>query len=698
MAIDTIWRSCYPVPSIIYLIYDAVFAPVRAITSCVAMYESFYGLQEKPFNLTPNPRFLFLSEKHKEALAHLVFGIKNRSGFVMISGEIGTGKTTICRSLLRQVDPDTEVSFIFNPCLSPEELLRNINEDFGIESTAQSIRGLIDELNGYLLKSSAENKNCVLVIDEAQNLTPSVLEQIRLLSNLETETNKLLQIILLGQPELAENLELPELRQLNQRITARYHLKELDFQETLQYVAFRLRIAGARRNLQFTRAAVRAVYKYSGGTPRVINAVCDRALLVGYTREEHTITPRLVRQAIKEVLGDRPKARTRARRNSSWLRPKTTLFAAAVAAIAVVAVINPGDGVWVNRMVGVVDQMWKDLSPITTAPDAAANPTGAIAKLVENPSGDSDGKAPISTSGRNEVLAFAAIPDSTGENAGLLELGAAKETLVEPSPESPAALELKLPSRNAALKALLGAWKLGRLSPMPKTNTPEDLAQFAEANGLAYESLRLDLTELAAVNLPALARVQSGDISAWVALLGIRDRAVILGNGSAEGQLVPRDQFEDAYGGDAMIMWLDPTPSRTPLALGTRGPAVLAVQSLLNAFGFDNVEPTGVYGAVTQEAVRRIQESTGLQVDGVVGKQTRMVLTSWSRDEPTPSLGPNPFPIAMRSVVADGDLLTGRPLAREEAKAVATPPASVEANAFDVPDWLRNTGPVPGPN
>jgi general secretion pathway protein A len=439
------------------------------------------------------------------------------------------------------------------------------------------------------------------------------------------------------------------------------------------------------------------VYKHSGGTPRVINAVCDRALLVGYTREEHTITPRLVRQAIKEVMGERPKARKRARRPSSWLRPKPTLFAAAVAAIAVVAVVNPGDGVWVNHMKGVLDEMWSGVYPATTAPDTAASATGTIAKRVENPSGDSDAKAPISSSGRNEVLAFATIPESTGENAGLLE-PAATEIVVEPSPESPTALELNLPSRNAALKALLGAWKLGRLSPMPKTNTPEDLAQFAEANGLAYESLRLGLTELAVVNLPVLARVQSGSNSVWVALLGIRERAVILGNGSAEGQLVPRDQFEDAYSGDAMIMWLDPTPSRTPLALGTRGPAVLALQSSLNAFGFDSVETTGVYGAATQDAVRQIQASTGLQVDGVVGKQTRMVLTSWSRDEPTPSLGPKPFPIATRSFVADGNVLTGRALAQEEAETVAAPPASVEANALDVPEWLRNTGPPPGPN
>ena len=192
------------------------------------MYEAFYGLTEKTFNLTPDPRFLFLSEKHKEAFAHLLFGIKNRTGFIMVSGEIGTGKTTICRSLLSQLDPDIEIAFIFNPRLSPIELLRKINEDFGIQSQGESLKDLIDELNEYLLDRASNGKNCVLVIDEAQNLDPSVLEQIRLLSNLETETQKLLQIILIGQPELAHSLQLPELRQLNQRITARYHLKPLD--------------------------------------------------------------------------------------------------------------------------------------------------------------------------------------------------------------------------------------------------------------------------------------------------------------------------------------------------------------------------------------------------------------------------------------------------------------------------------------
>jgi general secretion pathway protein A len=185
------------------------------------MYKAFYGLREKPFNLTPDPRFLYLSEKHKEAFAHLLYGIRNRAGFVMVTGEIGTGKTTICRNLLNQLDEDTELAFIFNPMLSPLELLKKIVSEFGIAAQGTNALELTEELNEYLLEAAAKGKNCVLLIDEAQNLDPQVLEQIRLLSNLETETEKLLQIVLIGQPELGEKLALHELRQLNQRITWR---------------------------------------------------------------------------------------------------------------------------------------------------------------------------------------------------------------------------------------------------------------------------------------------------------------------------------------------------------------------------------------------------------------------------------------------------------------------------------------------
>ncbi|HEO69946.1 MAG TPA: AAA family ATPase, partial [Candidatus Hydrogenedentes bacterium] len=269
------------------------------------MYEHFFGLKERPFNLTPDPRFLYLSEKHKEAFAHLKYAIDNRTGFVMVTGEVGTGKTTICRSLLNQLDADTELAFVFNPMLSPKELLAAINADFGLPSRGDTIKELIDELNAYLLERNALGKNCVLVIDEAQNLKPEVLEQVRLLSNLETETQKLLQIVLIGQPELIENLHLPELRQLNQRITARYHLMPLNFRETREYIAYRLRVAGGRGKVRFTRAAIGRIQRFSGGTPRMINAVCDRALLVAYARGTQRMSPRIVRQAAKEIRGHR---------------------------------------------------------------------------------------------------------------------------------------------------------------------------------------------------------------------------------------------------------------------------------------------------------------------------------------------------------------------------------------------------------
>ncbi len=305
------------------------------------MYESFYGLREKPFNLTPDPRFLYLSEMHKEAFAHLIFGIRNRVGFIMVTGEIGTGKTTICRSLLGQLDEDVELAFIFNPCLSPEELLRKINEDFGIRSRAISVKGLIDELNTYLLDRHAKNKNCVLVIDEAQNLTPPVLEQIRLLSNLETERQKLLQIVLIGQPELAEHLELPELRQLNQRITARYHLKPLGEKETLQYIAYRLRVAGGMRKVRFTRGAIKCVYRHSKGTPRVINAICDRALLIGYSKETPEISRALVNQAAREIRGERIRTKKKGALLSRYVPTPRLVAAAALIVLVGLFIVRP---------------------------------------------------------------------------------------------------------------------------------------------------------------------------------------------------------------------------------------------------------------------------------------------------------------------------------------------------------------------
>jgi general secretion pathway protein A len=269
------------------------------------MYASFFGLNEKPFSITPDPRFLFLSERHAEALAHLVYGINEAGGFIQLTGEVGTGKTTVVRSLLAQAPKHAEIALILNPRMTPAEFLLAICEELGIHVEARSegsLKDLVDLLSHHLLKAHAEGKRIVLVVDEAQNLAPEVLEQVRLLTNLETETQKLLQIILIGQPELRELLARTELRQLAQRITGRYHLDPLSAEETAAYVRHRLRVAGATREV-FSNWALREVSRLSGGVPRLINIICDRALLGAFTEDRHAVGASVVRRAAGEVFG-----------------------------------------------------------------------------------------------------------------------------------------------------------------------------------------------------------------------------------------------------------------------------------------------------------------------------------------------------------------------------------------------------------
>lgn len=266
------------------------------------MYCEFFGFKEKPFNITPNPRFIFLSKTHKEVFAHLLYGVRSHCGFIEITGEVGTGKTTVLRTLLNQLESDAyRLALIFNPSLSALELLRSINAEFGIESTASTAVDLVHALNSFLLQENAAGRTVVLVIDEAQNLQPVVLEQIRMLSNLETETDKLIQIILVGQPELGATLARPELRQLSQRITVRYHLRPMDFDDTRAYMAHRMEVAGSRGAPNFTPRAEKKIFRFSSGYPRLINILCDRSLLVAYTENSHKITLGMVNTAIDEL-------------------------------------------------------------------------------------------------------------------------------------------------------------------------------------------------------------------------------------------------------------------------------------------------------------------------------------------------------------------------------------------------------------
>jgi general secretion pathway protein A len=267
------------------------------------MYTAFYGLKEKPFALSPDPRYLFLADAHREALAHLLYGIEQGEGFIAVTGEVGTGKTTLCRTLLQRLGPSTDVAFVFNPTLAPAELLQAVSAEFGLPVEGRSLRELHAQLAELLLARRREGRRVLLLIDEAQNLSAESLEQVRLLSNLETETQKLLQIVLIGQPELDAKLASPELRQLRQRITVHWRLCSLTAAETRAYVRHRLRVAaGAEREL-FSDRALREIHRRSDGIPRVANVLADRALLSGYAEGAQRVGVGLVRRAWREIRG-----------------------------------------------------------------------------------------------------------------------------------------------------------------------------------------------------------------------------------------------------------------------------------------------------------------------------------------------------------------------------------------------------------
>jgi general secretion pathway protein A len=293
------------------------------------MYTSFFGLNEKPFSITPDPRYLFMSERHGEALAHLVYGVTESGGFMQLTGEVGTGKTTLVRTLLQSRLPDNaDVAVVLNPQVSALEFLQTIAEELGVAEPADrnSIKALIDALNHHLLMAHADGRRTILVVDEAQNLSRDVLEQVRLLTNLETSKQKLLQIILIGQPELRELLARNDLRQLAQRITGRYHLEPLSREETARYVDHRMLVAGAVGEL-FDRRAKKEVFRLTQGVPRLINVICDRALLGAYGSESRRVSRRMVQRAAAEIAG------------RSWSRPWLRWFVplATAAGIALLA-------------------------------------------------------------------------------------------------------------------------------------------------------------------------------------------------------------------------------------------------------------------------------------------------------------------------------------------------------------------------
>jgi general secretion pathway protein A len=561
------------------------------------MYTSFFGLQEKPFAITPDPRYLYLSERHAEALAHLLYGINEAGGFIQLTGEVGTGKTTVIRSLLEQLPGHADVALILNPRVTPAEFLLTICEELHVpvpESGKGSTKVLMDLLGRQLLDTHARGRRVVLIVDEAQNLSTQTLEQVRLLTNLETATTKLLQIILIGQPELRELLDQAELRQLAQRITGRYHLSPLSPEESAGYVKHRMRIAGATAEV-FTPAALREIHRLSGGIPRVINVICDRALLGAFTQEDHRAGAALVRQAASEVYG-RPVP-------APWLKWATA--GAVAAALALVAV-----------------GLWTYLSQRPDAPAAQAD------------AGRSD-KAAVAAEAPGEPAAALA-----ATAAGTAPAAAPEPVLAEAAPPVPLA-ELLVRHGNdttteAALAKLFALW--GALYEPARGRGCDQAAQ----QGLECLFQKGSWAQLRTLNRPAILTL-TDDVGRThqVLLTGLTDEHATLDLGG-EPREVGITALSRYWFGDFLLLWRPPLAVVKALGPGMRGADVRWLrESVRAAQGLPTAAPASdVYDDELVRLVQDFQRQHRLAVDGVAGVQTQIVLDTTLNATGSPTIVP----------------------------------------------------------
>jgi len=570
------------------------------------MYLSFFGLNEKPFAITPDPRYLFLSERHSEALAHLVYGISEAGGFIQLTGEVGTGKTTTIRSLLAQIPKNAEVALILNPRITATEFLLTICEELGIgvpDDSVGSVKDLVDILNAYLLRAHAKGQRVVVVVDEAHNLEPSVLEQVRLLTNLETSTQKLLQIILIGQPELRELLDRTELRQIAQRITGRYHLSPLSKDETAAYVRHRLRVAGSTSDI-FSPMALLELHRLAGGVPRLINIISDRALLGAYTQDRHRVTGPLIRQAAKEVFG-KPFA-------PLWMPWAIAAGAGAALVLGVIAL-------W--QLTGGRNEAAPDRVAIGApgAHDAASATTGDRITLAETAGST---PAPSATNAGAQSLAANAPSAPRAPGAAPTTIAATPTAAVIVSLDQLLADYGNETDPDNAFNKLFALWNtryvVGRT----------DACTQATTLGMECYVQRGTFADLRLFNRPAILTVNDArGRSHQVVLAALDDDRAIVSLGGAP-RAVRLGELSRLWFGDFVLLWRPGVPDVKTLSFGMRGPDVLRLRSgLQRVRGAEpDIAPNSVYDAELVKLVEDFQRQHRLNVDGIAGLQTLVVL------------------------------------------------------------------------
>lgn len=545
------------------------------------MYQEFFGLDDLPFAIVPDPDFLYRSAQHKEALAHLVFGLQDHAGFTLLTGEIGTGKTTLCRAVLTALPENIDVALVLNPTLSPRELLETLCDEFSIkrEPGALSNKDLVDMLNDYLLDAHGRGRSTVVILDEAQNLGVEVLEQLRLLTNLETSRTKLLRIFLVGQPELRELLDSERLRQLSQRITARYHLGSLSREETRSYVEHRLQVAGAERAL-FTASALAELHRSTAGTPRKINILADRALLGAYLKNATLVDRDIVQRAARELAGKKPR-----RFNpdlAPWALPATT---------GVVAIVTTG----------VLLAWWSSYMPPThLAETPRVLPLPTVGETAEPP------RPPTSISPAAESAALPPEPD-------------------QPAPTIANPLELAHAARTAAQSTLLEAWSL-----MTPTGG-QDMCESARLHGLRCLEGFGSLMDLRRLNRPALLSVRkpNGKPGYLVVSELTADTATLLVDHAEPLELPTRDLVR-RWTGEFTLLWKPPLED-TDVITAESGPEAVAWlrRTMAKVQPVPRLTDTGAsYDWPLTKAVMEFQRRSGITVDGTVGAATFIALNN----------------------------------------------------------------------